>query len=54
MTKIGVLALQGAVAEHIRGIEKAGAEGVVVKRTEQLADLDGIILPAERVRQSAS
>lgn len=45
MTKIGVLALQGAVAEHIRGIEKAGAEGVVVKRTEHLADLDGIILP---------
>lgn len=45
MTKVGVLALQGAVAEHIRGIEKAGAEGVVVKRTEQLADLDGIILP---------
>ncbi|CAH1216269.1 Pyridoxal 5'-phosphate synthase subunit PdxT [Paenibacillus allorhizoplanae] len=45
MTKIGVLALQGAVAEHIRGIERAGAEGVVVKRTEQLAELDGIILP---------
>ncbi|NOU66845.1 pyridoxal 5'-phosphate synthase glutaminase subunit PdxT [Paenibacillus sp. LMG 31461] len=45
MTKIGVLALQGAVAEHIYGIEKAGAEGVVVKRTEQLAELDGIILP---------
>ena len=45
MTKIGVLALQGAVAEHIRGIEKAGAEGVVVKRTEQLAELDGMILP---------
>ncbi|NOV04454.1 pyridoxal 5'-phosphate synthase glutaminase subunit PdxT [Paenibacillus planticolens] len=45
MTKIGVLALQGAVAEHIRGIESAGAEGVVVKRTEQLAELDGIILP---------
>ncbi|MBA2939843.1 pyridoxal 5'-phosphate synthase glutaminase subunit PdxT [Paenibacillus sp. CGMCC 1.16610] len=45
MTKIGVLALQGAVAEHIRGIKKAGAEGVVVKRPEQLAELDGIILP---------
>lgn len=45
MTKIGVLALQGAVAEHIRGIEMAGAEGVIVKRTEQLAELDGIILP---------
>ncbi|MDF2715885.1 MAG: pdxT [Paenibacillus sp.] len=43
--KIGVLALQGAVAEHIKMIESAGAEGVVVKRTEQLPDLDGIIIP---------
>lgn len=43
--KIGVLALQGAVAEHIKMIEAAGAEGVVVKKTEQLADLDGIIIP---------
>ncbi|MFC5451471.1 pyridoxal 5'-phosphate synthase glutaminase subunit PdxT [Paenibacillus aestuarii] len=43
--KIGVLALQGAVAEHIRGIEKAGAEGVVIKKTEQLADIQGIIIP---------
>ncbi|MBD0384364.1 pyridoxal 5'-phosphate synthase glutaminase subunit PdxT [Paenibacillus sedimenti] len=45
MTKIGVLALQGAVAEHIRGIEKAGAEGVVIKKTEQLDDIQGIIIP---------
>nr|WP_205516934.1 pyridoxal 5'-phosphate synthase glutaminase subunit PdxT [Paenibacillus sp. SYP-B3998] len=45
MIKIGVLALQGAVAEHIRGIEKAGAEGVVIKKTEQLADIQGIIIP---------
>jgi 5'-phosphate synthase pdxT subunit len=43
--KIGVLALQGAVAEHIRLIEKAGGEGIVVKRTEQLDELDGIIIP---------
>ncbi|WP_442602519.1 pyridoxal 5'-phosphate synthase glutaminase subunit PdxT [Paenibacillus sp. KN14-4R] len=43
--KIGVLALQGAVAEHIRLIELAGAEGVIVKKVEQLADIDGIILP---------
>ncbi len=41
--KIGVLALQGAVAEHIRMIELAGAEGVIVKRTEQLKELDGLI-----------
>lgn len=43
--KIGVLALQGAVAEHIRLIEKAGAEGVVIKRTEQLSEIDGLIIP---------
>jgi len=43
--KIGVLALQGAVAEHIKMIGSAGAEGVVVKRTEQLNELDGIIIP---------
>jgi 5'-phosphate synthase pdxT subunit len=45
MMKIGVLALQGAVAEHIKLIEKAGGEGVVVKKVEQLDDLDGIIIP---------
>lgn len=39
--KIGVLALQGAVTEHIRLIEKAGGEGVIVKRTEQLDDIQG-------------
>lgn len=43
--KIGVLALQGAVAEHVRMIESTGAEAVVIKRTEQLDELDGIILP---------
>jgi 5'-phosphate synthase pdxT subunit len=45
MTKIGVLALQGAVAEHIRGIEQVGGEGVVVKRTDQLDDVQGMIIP---------
>ncbi|MDF2961303.1 MAG: glutamine amidotransferase [Paenibacillus sp.] len=43
--KIGVLALQGAVAEHIKLINKAGGEGVVVKKTEQLNEVDGIIIP---------
>lgn len=45
MLKIGVLALQGAVAEHIRMIEKAGAQGIAVKRIEQLSELDGLIIP---------
>ncbi|GIO88048.1 pyridoxal 5'-phosphate synthase subunit PdxT [Paenibacillus faecis] len=43
--KVGVLALQGAVAEHIRSIERAGAEGVAVKLPEQLSELDGLIIP---------
>ncbi|CAH0122707.1 MULTISPECIES: pyridoxal 5'-phosphate synthase glutaminase subunit PdxT [unclassified Paenibacillus] len=43
--KIGVLALQGAVAEHIRSIGKAGAEAVAVKRTEQLQEVQGLIIP---------
>lgn len=43
--KIGVLALQGAVAEHIRMIELAGGEGIVVKRTDQLDALDAIVIP---------
>ncbi|MBM7567471.1 pyridoxal 5'-phosphate synthase glutaminase subunit PdxT [Paenibacillus sacheonensis] len=43
--KIGVLALQGAVAEHIRSIEAAGGQGVAVKRIEELQGLDGLIIP---------
>lgn len=43
--RVGVLALQGAVAEHIKLLEMAGAVGVAVKRTEQLDELDGLIIP---------
>lgn len=43
--KIGVLALQGAVAEHIRSLEAAGAEAVAVKRVEQLDELQGLVIP---------
>ncbi len=42
---IGVLALQGAVAEHIRSIELAGGRGVAIKRAEQLGEIDGLIIP---------
>ncbi|MCH1627859.1 pyridoxal 5'-phosphate synthase glutaminase subunit PdxT [Fredinandcohnia quinoae] len=45
MVKIGVLGLQGAVREHVDSIEASGAEAVVVKRVEQLEELDGLILP---------
>jgi 5'-phosphate synthase pdxT subunit len=43
--KVGVLALQGAVAEHIRMLQLAGAEGIVIKKTEQLKEIDGLIVP---------
>ncbi|WP_077329857.1 pyridoxal 5'-phosphate synthase glutaminase subunit PdxT [Virgibacillus siamensis] len=45
MTTIGVLALQGAVREHIRSIEETGAQGIEVKRKEQFNEIDGLILP---------
>lgn len=43
--KIGVLALQGAVSEHIKAIEACGAEGIAIKRPQQLKEIDGLIIP---------
>jgi len=45
MVKIGVLALQGAVREHVRAVEAAGAEAFVIKKKEELEHVDGLILP---------
>lgn len=45
MVKIGVLALQGAVREHIKAVEACGTEAVVIKHKEELANIDGLILP---------
>ncbi|MEW9675348.1 pyridoxal 5'-phosphate synthase glutaminase subunit PdxT [Lentibacillus sp. L22] len=42
---IGVLALQGAVREHIRSIEATGAKAVEIKHKGQLEEIDGLILP---------
>lgn len=43
--KIGVLALQGAFIEHQKLLEQLGAEVVQVRLPEQLAGLDGLIIP---------
>jgi 5'-phosphate synthase pdxT subunit len=43
--RIGVLALQGDVREHVRSLSEVGAEAVLVRRPEELADVDGLILP---------
>lgn len=45
MVRIGVLGLQGAIREHLRSIEVANAEATVIKRKDQLAEIDGLILP---------
>jgi pyridoxal 5'-phosphate synthase pdxT subunit len=43
--KIGVLALQGAFAEHIEVLRRMGVKTIEVKLPEQLQDLDGLIIP---------
>lgn len=43
--KIGILALQGAVAEHMHAIARAGAEAIMIKKTDQLDQIDGLIIP---------
>lgn len=45
MVKIGVLALQGAVREHVNSLIAPGVEVVIVKKVEQLEGLDGLVLP---------
>jgi 5'-phosphate synthase pdxT subunit len=42
---IGVLALQGAVAEHIARLRRLGAEAREVREPHDLDGLEGIILP---------
>lgn len=43
--RVGVLDLQGDVVEHVDSLRRCGAETVRVKRTEQLENLDGLIIP---------
>ena len=45
MATIGVLALQGDVAEHLRAITSAGACALPVRRRSELEAVDGLIIP---------
>jgi 5'-phosphate synthase pdxT subunit len=45
LVRVGVLALQGDVREHLAALESAGAEAVPVRREEELAKVDGLVLP---------
>jgi pyridoxal 5'-phosphate synthase pdxT subunit len=42
---IGVLALQGDVLEHLRALRRCGAAAVQVRTREQLAAVDGLVIP---------
>ena len=43
--RIGVLAVQGGVAEHLAALGAAGAQAVPVRRPAELAAVDGLVLP---------
>ena len=45
MTKIGVLALQGAFIEHEKALRKLGVETRQVRLPQHLNGLDGLIIP---------
>jgi 5'-phosphate synthase pdxT subunit len=43
--KIGVLALQGDFDAHRKRLEELGAEVVLVRKPEQLDEIDGLVIP---------
>ncbi len=42
---VGVLALQGDVLEHLRALRRSGARAVEVRTADDLAALDGLVVP---------
>ena len=45
MKKIGVLAMQGAFAEHISALRQLGVEAVPVRRADELKGICGLVIP---------
>ena len=43
--RVGVLALQGDVVEHVRALERAGAQPVEVRTPDDLAQADALVVP---------
>jgi 5'-phosphate synthase pdxT subunit len=43
--RVGVLALQGDFREHLAVLRSLGADATPVRRPEELADLDGLVIP---------
>jgi 5'-phosphate synthase pdxT subunit len=45
MPRIGVLAIQGDFDAHAAALREAGAEAVLVRKPDELAAIDGLIIP---------
>ena len=45
LVKIGILAVQGDFREHAAVLRRLGVEPVEVRKPEQLAELDGLVIP---------
>ena len=45
MKKVGVLSLQGDFAAHGAALERAGAQPIFVRKPEQLAEIEGLVIP---------
>jgi 5'-phosphate synthase pdxT subunit len=43
--KVGVLALQGDVREHIESLSACGVEAVAVRRAQEIEEIDALVLP---------
>ena len=43
--RVGILAVQGAVREHVEALREVGADPVLVRLPADFADLDALILP---------
>lgn len=43
--RIGVLAVQGDVREHLRSLTAAGADAIAVRRPAEVAEIDALVLP---------
>lgn len=45
MARVGVLALQGDVREHLRILESLGAKALPVKKPDELASVEALVIP---------
>ena len=43
--RVGVLAVQGNFREHVAMLRRLGVGAIEVRKPEQLADLDGLVVP---------